>query len=147
MGMSAEVLPDLASSTPPEPAPATRQSRPDVVIIGAGFGGLWTATALAHAPVEITVIDERNYHLFQPLLYQVATAALSPADIAAPIRAILSRQKNARVLLGRVTGIDTARRSVLVRGRVVAYNYLVVATGARHSYFGHEDWGAAAPGL
>src|SRR5215469_13559771 len=147
MGMSAEVLPDLASSTPPEPAPATRQSRPDVVIIGAGFGGLWTATALAHAPVEITVIDERNYHLFQPLLYQVATAALSPADIAAPIRSILSRQTNTEVILGTVTGIDVAGRAVLIGERRISYDQLVVATGARESYFGHDEWAAVTSGL
>ena len=145
--MSAEALPDLASSPPPEQAAAARSALPRIVIIGAGFGGLWTATALAHAPLSVTVIDERNYHLFQPLLYQVATAALSPANIAAPIRGILARQKNAQVLLGRVIGIDTARRAVLLRDREVLYDYLVVATGARHSYFGHEDWGASAPGL
>jgi NADH dehydrogenase len=118
-----------------------------IVVVGAGFGGLWAATALARAPAHVTVIDERNYHLFQPLLYQVATAGLSPADIAAPIRGILSRQRNARVLLGRVLGIDTARRVVALRDRAIAYDALVVATGARHAYFGHEEWAAFAPGL
>jgi NADH:ubiquinone reductase (H+-translocating) len=120
---------------------------PRIVIVGAGFGGLWAATALARAPAQITVIDERNYHLFQPLLYQVATAGLSPADIAAPIRGILSRQRNARVVLGRVLGIDKARRIVRLRDRDVSYDGLVVATGAGHAYFGHEEWAAFAPGL
>jgi NADH:ubiquinone reductase (H+-translocating) len=120
---------------------------PRIVIVGAGFGGLWAATALARAPAQITVIDERNYHLFQPLLYQVATAGLSPADIAAPTRGILSRQRNARVVLGRVLGIDKARRIVRLRDRDVSYDGLVVATGAGHAYFGHEEWAAFAPGL
>ena len=120
---------------------------PQVVIVGAGFGGLSAATSLARAPVGVTVIDERNYHLFQPLLYQVATAGLSPADIAAPIRGILARQRNARVLLGRVTGVDPKRRSVLLGDRPVAYDYLILATGARHAYFGHDNWAAFAPGL
>jgi NADH dehydrogenase FAD-containing subunit len=120
---------------------------PRVVIIGAGFGGLAAATALKNAAVQVTVIDRRNYHLFQPLLYQVATAALSPADIAQPIRSILRRQRNATVLLGRVTGIDTAARQVLIGERRVAYDHLIVATGARHAYFGHDDWEPFAPGL
>jgi NADH dehydrogenase len=122
-------------------------SLPRIVIIGAGFGGLWATSALARAPAQVTVIDERNYHLFQPLLYQVATAGLSPADIAAPIRGILSRQRNAHVVLGRVTGIDKARRLVQLRDREVPYDWLIVATGARHAYFGHEEWAAFAPGL
>ena len=120
---------------------------PRIVIVGAGFGGLWAASALARAPAQVTVIDERNYHLFQPLLYQVATAGLSPADIAAPIRGILSRQRNARVVLGRVLGIDKGGRVVRLRDRDVPYDWLVVATGARHAYFGHEEWAAFAPGL
>jgi NADH:ubiquinone reductase (H+-translocating) len=120
---------------------------PKIVIVGAGFGGLWAASALADAPAHITVIDERNYHLFQPLLYQVATAGLSPADIAAPIRGILSRQRNARVILGRVVGIDKALRVVRLRDREVPYDWLIVATGARHAYFGHEEWAAFAPAL
>ncbi len=120
---------------------------PKIVIVGAGFGGLWAASALANAPAQVTVIDERNYHLFQPLLYQVATAGLSPADIAAPIRGILSRQRNARVVLGRVVGIDKARRVVRLRDREVPYDWLIVATGARHAYFGHEEWAAFAPAL
>ncbi len=120
---------------------------PHVVILGAGFAGLAAAVALAKAPCRVTVIDRRNYHLFQPLLYQVATAALSPSDIASPIRGILRRQKNATVLMGRVTGIDKAARRVDLDGGTVAYDYLIVATGARHAYFGRDDWEKAAPGL
>jgi NADH:ubiquinone reductase (H+-translocating) len=121
--------------------------RPRVVIVGAGFGGLAAASALKGADVQLTVIDRRNYHLFQPLLYQVATAALSPAAIAQPIRSILKRQRNAAVLLGRVTGIDTGARAVLLGERRIPYDYLVVATGARHAYFGHDEWEPFAPGL
>jgi NADH dehydrogenase len=117
------------------------------VIVGAGFGGLAAATGLGKAPVEVTLIDRRNHHLFQPLLYQVATAGLSPADIAQPIRAILRYQSNASVLLGRVIGVDHAAREVLTGDRRVAYDYLIVATGARHAYFGHDEWEAIAPGL
>jgi len=123
-------------------------TRPRVVIIGAGFGGLSAAKALRDAACEVTVIDRRNYHLFQPLLYQVATAALSPAEIASPIRSILSRQKNARVLMARVAGIDAARKRVLLQnGREERFDYLVVATGARHAYFGQDQWEKFAPGL
>ncbi|WP_230206690.1 NAD(P)/FAD-dependent oxidoreductase [Novosphingobium sp. Gsoil 351] len=123
-------------------------SRPHVVIVGAGFGGLSAARALANAPVDVTVIDKRNHHLFQPLLYQVATAALSPADIAGPIRAILGDQRNAKVLLDRVIGIDREKQSLaLASGRVVSYDWLIVATGARHSYFGKDHWGAHAPAI
>ncbi len=121
--------------------------RPRVVIVGAGFGGLSAAKALARAPVDVTVIDRRNHHLFQPLLYQVATAALSPADIASPIRAILRRQANALVLLAKVTGVDPHRREVLIGGTRIPYDYLVLATGARHAYFGHDHWEAHAHGL
>lgn len=120
---------------------------PRVLIIGAGFGGIAAARALARAPVQVTVIDRRNYHLFQPLLYQVATAGLSPADIATPIREILREQQNARVLLGRVTGVDTGGRAVLLGSMRVPYDYLILATGARHSYFGKEAWAELAPGL
>ena len=122
--------------------------RPQVVIVGAGFGGLSAAYGLSRAPVDITVIDRRNYHLFQPLLYQVATAALSPADIAWPIRKLLARQRNTRVVLGRVAGVDRARRAVVLEdGARFGWDYLVLATGARHSYFGHPEWEPFAPGL
>lgn len=143
--MSRRTLADPGLSPPA--AGDAAAAPPHIVIIGAGFGGLWAATGLARAPVRLTVIDERNYHLFQPLLYQVATAGLSPADIAEPIRSILARQKNARVLLGHVIGIDVARRAVLLRGREVPYDQLVIATGARHAYFGHAEWALLAPGL
>jgi NADH dehydrogenase len=122
-------------------------ARPHVVIIGAGFGGLSAATALARAMVDITVIDRQNHHCFQPLLYQVATAALSPAEIAWPIRAILRHQRNATVLMAEVTGIDTANRQVQTTSAAVPYDHLVVATGATHSYFGHDEWAEFAPGL
>jgi NADH:quinone reductase (non-electrogenic) len=125
----------------------TANALPKIVIVGAGFGGLWAASALAGASAQVTVIDERNYHLFQPLLYQVATAGLSPADIAAPIRGILSRQRNANVVLGRVVGIDKAQHVVRLRDREVPYDWLIVATGARHAYFGHEEWAPFAPAL
>jgi len=126
---------------------AAGSARPRVVIIGAGFGGLSAAIQLAHVAADVTVIDRRNHHLFQPLLYQVATAALSPAHIAAPIRGILSRQANADVTLGTVTGIDTAGRAVLIGERCIAYDQLVIATGARESYFGHDEWAAVTSGL
>jgi len=123
-------------------------SRPHIVIVGAGFGGLAAAQALRNAAVDVTMIDKRNHHLFQPLLYQVATAALSPADIAAPIRAILANNRNTRVLLDSVTGIDPAERMVrLGRGAAIAYDRLILATGARHSYFGRDDWAEHAPGI
>src|ERR1700693_2462431 len=121
---------------------------PRVVIVGAGFGGLWVAKTLANTPVEIVVIDRENYHLFQPLLYQVATAGLSPADIAAPIRGIIGAYRNVTVMLGEIVGVDVAARAVsLMGGRRVPYDYLVLATGARHAYFGHDDWEPLAPGL
>lgn len=122
--------------------------RPHIVIVGAGFGGLAATRALADAPVDITLIDKRNHHLFQPLLYQVATAALSPADIAAPIRSILAPQRNVRVLLDAVCGVDRERREVITgAGLRIAYDYLILATGARHSYFGRDEWAAHAPGV
>ena len=120
---------------------------PHVVILGAGFGGLNAARALKRAPVRITVIDRANHHLFQPLLYQVATAALSPADISAPIRRILRRQKNVEVLLAEATAIDLPSRRVVLADGEVDYDFLIVATGATHAYFGHEDWERLAPGL
>jgi len=122
--------------------------RPKVVVVGAGFGGLAAAQALKGADVDITMIDKRNHHLFQPLLYQVATASLSPADIAAPIRAILSKNRNTRVLLDRVVGIDSVNGQVLLgSGAPVSYDWLILATGARHSYFGRDDWAEHAPGI
>jgi NADH dehydrogenase len=121
--------------------------RPRVVIIGGGFGGLYAARALKKAPVDITLIDRRNYHLFQPLLYQVATAVLNPSDIAYPIRSILRRQKNATVLLAEAVYIDTANKKVVLRDGSVDYDFLIVATGATHSYFGHDEWEPDAPGL
>jgi NADH dehydrogenase len=122
--------------------------RPQVVIVGAGFGGLEAAKRLSGQPVDVTVIDRRNHHLFQPLLYQVATAALSPADIAAPIRSILSRANNVRVLLDSVTGVmPVASRIALASGQSLPYDWLILATGARDSYFGRDDWAAHAPGI
>jgi len=122
-------------------------TRPCIVIVGAGFGGLFAAQALARVEADLTIVDRHNYHLFQPLLYQVATAGLPPSDVAWPIRSILSRQRNATVLLGEVAGIDTARRVVEVGDRSLPFDYLVVATGSTHSYFGHDDWRPFAPGL
>ena len=126
---------------------STATARPRIVIIGAGFGGLSAVMRLGKVDADVTVIDRRNYHLFQPLLYQVATAALSPADIAAPIRGILARQANTNVILGTVTGIDMAGRAVLIGQRRIPYDQLVIATGARESYFGHDEWAAATLGL
>jgi NADH dehydrogenase len=123
------------------------EQRPHVIIVGAGFGGLETAKKLGCEPVRVTVIDRTNYHLFQPLLYQVATAALSPADIAAPIRAILSKCRNLEVVLSEVRSIDVAARKVITTDSEFSYDYLVLATGARHSYFGHDEWERLAPGL
>jgi NADH:ubiquinone reductase (H+-translocating) len=123
-----------------------QQAFPHVVIIGAGFGGLSAAKRLAKAPFDVTIVDRHNYHLFQPLLYQVATAGLSPGDIASPIRAILHRQRNATVILANVSGVDTRRKEVVAEGRRIGYDYLVIATGAEHAYFGH-DWAPYAPGL
>ena len=123
------------------------QQRPHVVIVGAGFGGLKAAKTLGRAPVAITLLDRQNYHCFQPLLYQVATAALSPAEVAWPIRHILRRQQNATVLMAEVNGIDAAARLVKTAAGDFPFDFLVVATGARESYFGHDEWIAFAPGL
>jgi NADH dehydrogenase len=120
---------------------------PHVVIVGGGFGGLATARALHREAVHITIIDRTNHHLFQPLLYQVAMAGLSPADIAAPIRSILHKQKNVNVLLDEVTDVDLANQQITMRDGQVNYDYLVLATGGRTSYFGHDDWEKFAPGL
>src|SRR5690349_4928452 len=117
-----------------------------VVVIGGGFGGLYAVRGLRRAPVDVTLVDRSNHHLFQPLLYQVATATLNPSDIASPIRAILRRQRNARVLLAEVVHVDLDARKVLLRDGVeLPYDYLVIATGATDSYFGHEDWAEWAP--
>lgn len=122
--------------------------RPRIVIVGAGFGGLAAAQRLCGLDADVTIVDRQNHHLFQPLLYQVATAGLSPADIAGPIRGILRRHSSARVLLDAVTGVDTGGRRVrLADGPPLEYDYLVLATGARHSYFGNDDWAEHAPGL
>jgi NADH dehydrogenase len=122
--------------------------RPQVVIVGGGFGGIHAAQSLAHLPVDVTVLDRRNYHLFQPLLYQVALAVLSPADIAQPIRTILRHQPNTEVLMDEVTGIDVAKRTLtLSSGSEVGFDYLVLATGSSHSYFGKDAWAPLAPGL
>ncbi|MGH6971907.1 MAG: NAD(P)/FAD-dependent oxidoreductase, partial [Caulobacteraceae bacterium] len=118
-----------------------------VVIVGAGFAGLQAAKALAGAAADITVIDRNNHHCFQPLLYQVATAALTPADIAWPIRGLLGRQANTRVVMEEVTGVDLARRQAIASGGRFDYDFLVIATGATHAYFGHDAWGRFAPGL
>lgn len=121
--------------------------RPSVVIVGGGFAGLECARALERAPVDIVLVDRQNHHCFQPLLYQVATAALSPADIAWPIRAILSRQDNLRVAMAKVTAVDTERQCVQAGPLSLPYDYLVLASGVTHAYFGHDEWSAAAPGL
>jgi len=150
-------VPDTKTNTAHEPL-STPQSleparealpavMPRVVIVGAGFGGLQAARALEKVPVQVTVIDRNNHHLFQPLLYQVATDVLSPAEISAPIRSVLSKQKNAEVLMDEVTGVDTEAQRVLLHDRSVPYDYLILATGARDSYFGHNDWAPNAPGL
>ena len=119
-----------------------------VVIVGAGFGGLAAASGLGGVPgVHVTVLDQHNHHLFQPLLYQVATAALSPDDIASPVRAILAGESNVEVLMERVTGLDLRAREVICGERRVPYDTLVLATGSQASYFGHDDWREAAPGL
>ena len=121
--------------------------KPQVVIVGAGFGGLEAAKKLIDEPVRMTVIDRTNHHLFQPLLYQIATAALSPADIAAPIRGILGRGKNTEVILAEVKSVNVEARTVNIGEREIKYDYLILATGARHSYFGHDEWEKLAPGL
>jgi NADH:quinone reductase (non-electrogenic) len=131
----------MAASTHPTARP------PQVVIVGAGFGGLYAARALRQAPVEVTIIDRRNHHLFQPLLYQVATAALSPGDIAYPIRAVLGGQKNTRVLLAEAEAVDLKARQVILKDGQLDYDYLIIATGVTDSYFGHDEWEKVAPGL
>jgi NADH dehydrogenase len=131
------------------PNPRSSPTRPTVVIIGGGFAGLNAARGLRRAPVNVILIDRTNHHLFQPLLYQVAMASLAPSDITAPIRWLLRRQENTRVLLGNVSSIDVQRKTVHVDGETgdVPYDYLVIAAGARHAYFGHDEWAGMAPGL
>src|SRR5829696_6975883 len=123
-------------------------NRPKVVIVGGGFGGLWAAKSLANKPVDVTLIDRKNHHVFQPLLYQVATAVLSPGEVARPIRRILHFAKNIEVILGEVVDFDTANDRIrLEDGSEVPFDYLIVAAGARHAYFGHDEWEVSAPGL
>ncbi|MGE3842039.1 MAG: NAD(P)/FAD-dependent oxidoreductase [Vicinamibacterales bacterium] len=138
---SARRLPDST------PRPTGPESRPHVVVLGGGFGGLTAARHLRGAPVHVTIVDRRNHHVFQPLLYQVATAGLSPGDIASPIRFILRRQANVRVLLADAIAIDVRRQCVQLDSGVLTYDYLIVATGSTHAYFGHDDWARFAPGL
>ncbi|HMC54213.1 MAG TPA: NAD(P)/FAD-dependent oxidoreductase [Gemmatimonadaceae bacterium] len=128
---------------------ADARTQPRVVVIGGGFGGLYAARVFRHQPVDVMVVDRTNHHLFQPLLYQVATATLAPTDITAPIRWLLGRQRNTRVLLAEVTGIDVGRRTVTCDDGALTleYDYLIVAPGSRHSYFGHPEWEKLAPGL
>ena len=126
---------------------ADAEARPRLIVIGGGFAGLWATRALAGAAIHITLVDRANHHLFQPLLYQVATAGLSPAEIASPIRRILRRQRNARVLLGEAVAIDTGAKRVRLADGEIGWDYLIVAVGAGHSYFGRDEWEAHAPGL
>ena len=146
-----ETKPDQARPVQAKPEPASAAPparRPHVVIVGAGFAGLNAAKALKHLPVDVTVVDRSNHFTFQPLLYQVALAVLSPADIAQPIRSILSRQRNTQVLMDKVVGIDTAAQQVsMASGASLSYDHLVLATGATHSYFGNDQWEPLAPGL
>ena len=126
---------------------AQNQSPHHVVIVGGGFGGLYAAQALGKAPVKVTLIDKRNFHLFQPLLYQVATGKLSPADISSPLRGVLSRQKNTKVLMGEVMDVDPKEQKVKLQNEELSYDTLIVATGVSHHYFGNEQWSETAPGL
>lgn len=144
-GLSAQTGPDRYDRPAMTNRPDSEQ--PHVVIIGAGFGGLYAAKRLESSPLSVTLIDRKNHHTFQPLLYQVATAALNPADIASPIRSILRDQKNVRVVLGEVTSIDRTNRRVDYAGGSIGYDYLIVASGATHSYFGHDEWARLSPGL
>src|SRR5215467_2588857 len=121
--------------------------RPRVVIVGGGFGGLYAARSLKHTAVDVTLIDRRNFHLFQPLLYQVATGALSPGEIASPLRYVLRNNKNTEVLLGEVMDLDAVGGNVILRDGKIPYDDLIIATGATHAYFGHDGWERYAPGL
>lgn len=130
-----------------EPSGLSPSREHHVVVIGAGFAGLSLAQSLGSTPFRVTLVDRRNYHLFQPLLYQVATAVLTPGEIAEPVRRIMKRHRNVQVLLGELDGIDTRRREVSIDGEILSYDTLVLATGATHSYFGHPEWEPFAPGL
>src|SRR5205814_2702930 len=121
--------------------------RSHIVILGSGFGGLYAARELRNVEADVTVVDRRNFHLFQPLLYQVATAALNASDIAAPIRSVLRRQRNTRVLLGGVVAVDVPRRRLVLESGELRYDRLILAPGATYSYFGHDQWAKDAPGL
>lgn len=123
------------------------QATHQVVIVGGGFGGLYAAKTLKHAPVKVTLVDKRNFHLFQPLLYQVATGGLSPGDISSPLRTVLSRDKNTKVLMGEVVDLDPEQRQVILRDKKLNYDTLIVATGGGHHYFGNDQWAQLAPGL
>jgi len=138
---------DSSAGRPEDESVSESDTRPHVVIVGGGFGGLYAARALAGAPVRVTLLDRRNHHLFQPLLYQVATAALNPADIATPLRSILRRAANVTVLLAEVRSVDLAARRLALPDGELAYDGLVLAAGAGHSYFGHDDWEPLAPSL
>ncbi|MGG6238883.1 NAD(P)/FAD-dependent oxidoreductase [Nodosilinea sp. AN01ver1] len=147
---SSAMVPDtvLKSPSPTTDVPPVTPGKPQVVIIGGGFGGLYAAQHLGRADVEVTLIDKRNFHLFQPLLYQVAMGGLSPGDIASPLRGVLSAQKNTRVLMGEVTDVDPEQQRVSLKdGRTIPYDSLIVATGMSHFYFGRDDWADVAPGL
>ena len=147
LGMASETTAHHKSVMEQTMSDRSTKPKPRIVIVGGGFGGLSTAKGLADAPFDITLIDRNNHHLFQPLLYQVATAALSPADIASPIRGILRGQRNTKIMLAEVSGVDAVRKEVIADAKRLAYDYLVIATGARHAYFGHDDWAIFAPGL
>src|SRR5687768_6702794 len=128
--------------------PSAQHPRPRVVIVGGGFGGLYAARALRRSKVDVLLVDRTNHHVFQPLLYQVATASLSPGDITAPIRWVLRRQRNATVLLAEVVSLDPQRRVVVLDdGKELSFDFLILAPGSRHSYFGHDEWEKVAPGL
>src|SRR5579859_6529478 len=150
MDLETQHSPEQSSATDSVQAASSEQrvsTPPHVVIIGAGFGGLRAARDLSDAAAHVTVVDRTNHHLFQALLYQVATASLSPADISAPIRSVLGKQRNTEVILGEVTGVDVQEQRVLLHDRSIAYDYLVLATGVQHNYFGHDEWEQYAPGL
>ncbi len=131
----------------PMPMPMNSTSRPRVVIVGAGFGGLTAARRIARLPVQVTVVDRKNHHTFQPLLYQVATAGLSPGEIAAPIRWILRSHSNVEVLLEEVVDFNLEQKKVITKQLVLDYDFLIIASGATHAYFGHQEWEPLAPGL